>query len=73
MCNQFTNVYDNGQQNYTLLANKDVASKPLQTILRGLTSLEIPTDMLEDKSLFLVGWRQSNKPDASNKTLSITS
>ena len=53
-----------------MLANKDVAPEPLQTILGGLTSLEILTNMLEDKSLSLVDWRQSNKPDASNKTLS---
>ena len=72
MCNQSTDVYDNGQQDYTLLANKDVASEPLQTIPGGLTSLEIPTDMLEDKSSSLVSWRQPNKPDASNKILSTT-
>ena len=71
--NQSTDIYDNGQQDYTLLANKDVASEPLQIILGGLTSLEILTDMLEDKSLSLVGWRQPNKPDASNKTLSTMS
>ena len=70
--NQSTNIHNNGQQDYTLLANKDVAPEPLQTILGGLTSLEISTDMLKDKSLSLVDWRQPNKPDASNKTLSTT-
>ena len=29
VCNQSTDVYDNGQQDYTLLANKDVAPEPL--------------------------------------------
>ena len=72
MCNQFTDIHDNGQQDYTLLANKDVAPEPLQTILRELTSLEILTNMLENKSLFLVDWRQLNKPDTSNKTLFTT-
>ena len=72
VCNEFTDIYDNEQQDYTLLANKDVATKPLQMILRGLPSLEIPTNMLESKSLSLVGWRQPNIPDASNKTLSTT-
>ena len=70
VCNQSTDIYNNGQQDYTLLANKNVASEPLQTILGGLTRLKIFTDMLKDKSSFLVGWRQLNKPDASNKTLS---
>ena len=72
VCNKFTNVHNNGQQDYTLLANKDVATKPLQMILRGLSSLEIPTNMLESKSLSSVGWRQPNILDASNKTLSVT-
>ena len=72
VCNQFTNVHNDGQQDYTLLANKHVAPEPLQTILGGPTSLEIPTNMLEDKSLSPVSWRQPNKPDASNKTLSAT-
>ena len=71
--NQFTDIHDNGQQDYTLLANKDVALEPLQTILGGLTSLEIPTNMLKDKSLSLMSWRQLNKPDTSNKTLSTMS
>ena len=72
VCNQSTDIYNNRQQDYTLLANKDVASEPLQTILRGLTSLEILTNMSENKSLSLVSWRQLNKPDTSNKTLSTT-
>ena len=72
MCNQFTDIYNNGQQDYTLLANKDVASEPPQTISGGLTSLEILTNMLEDKSLSLVRWKQLNKPDTSNKTLFTT-
>ena len=72
VCNEFTNVYNNRQQDYTLLVNKDRATKPLQIILGGLSSLEIPTNMLESKSLFLVGWRQPNIPDTSNKTLSVT-
>ena len=70
--NEFTDIYNNGQQDYTLLANKDVATKPLQMILRGLPSLEILTNILESKSLSLVGWRQPNIPNASNKTLSAT-
>ena len=72
MHNQSTDVHNNRQQDYTLLANKDVALEPLQTIPGGPTSLEILTDMLEDKSLSLIGWRQPNKPDASDKTLSTT-
>ena len=71
--NKFTDIYDNGQQDYTLLANKDVVTKPLQMILRELSSLEIPTNMLESKSLSLVSWRQSNILNTSNKTLSATS
>ena len=70
--NEFTDVHDDGQQDYTLLANKDVATEPLQMILGGLPSPEIPTNMLESKSLSLVGWRQPNIPDASDKTLSAT-
>ena len=70
--NKFTDVHNNGQQDYTLLANEDVATEPLQMILGGPPSLEIPTNMLESKSLSLVGWRQLNIPDASNKTLSTT-
>ena len=70
--NEFTDIHNNGQQDYTLLANKDVATEPLQMILGGLSSLEIPTNMLESKSLSLVGWRQPNIPDASNNTLSAT-
>ena len=73
MHNQFTNIYNNGQQNYTLLANKDVASEPLQTILEGLTSLKILTNMSENKSLSSVDWRQLNKPDTDDKTLSVMS
>ena len=57
VCNQFTDVYDNGQQDYTLLANKDVATEPLQMILGGPPSLEILTNMLESKSLSLVSWK----------------
>ena len=72
VCNEFTDVHDNGQQNYTLLTNKDVATEPLQMILRGPPSLEIPTNILESKSLSSVDWRQPNIPDASNKTLSAT-
>ena len=53
--NEFTDIHDNGQQDYTLLANKDVATEPLQMILGGPPSLEIPTNMLESKSLSLVG------------------
>ena len=70
--NQLTDVYNNGQQDYTLLANKDVATEPLQMILGGLSSLEIPTNMLESRSLSLVGWRQPNIPDAGDKTASAT-
>ena len=72
VCNKFTDIHNNEQQDYTLLANKDVATKPLQMILRGLSSLEILTNMLESKSLSLVDWRQLNIPNASNKTLSTT-
>ena len=72
VCNKFTNIYNNGQQDYTLLANKDVAPEPLQTIPGELPSLEILTNMLESKSLSLVSWRQPNIPDTSNKTLSTT-
>ena len=72
VCNKFTDVHDNGQQDYTLLANKDVATEPLQMILGGASSPEIPTNMPESKSLSLVGWRQPNIPDASDKTLSAT-
>ena len=72
VCNKFTDIHDNGQQDYTLLANKDVATEPLQIILREPSSLEIPTNMLESKSLSLVGWRQLNIPDAGDKTLSAT-
>ena len=72
VCNKFTDVHDNGQQDYTLLANKDVATEPLQMILRGPPSLEILTNMLESKSLSLVGWRQPNILNAGNKTLSAT-
>ena len=72
VCNKFTDIYDNGQQDYTLLANKDVATEPLQMILGGPPSLEIPTNILKSKSLSLVGWRQPNILDASNKTLSTT-
>ena len=53
--NKFTDIHDNGQQDYTLLANKDVATEPLQMILGGPPSPEIPTNMLESKSLFSVG------------------
>ena len=70
--NKFTDIHDNRQQDYTLLANKDVATELLQMILRGASSLEIPTNMLESKSLSLVDWRQPNIPDVSNKTLSAT-
>ena len=72
VCNKFTDIHDNGQQDYTLLANKDVATEPLQMILRGAPSLEIPTNMLESKSLSLVGWKQLNILDASDKTLFTT-
>ena len=72
VCNEFTDIHNNGQQNYTLLANKDVATEPLQMILGRVSSSEIPTNMLESKSLSLVSWRQPNIPDASNKTLSAT-
>ena len=54
MCNKFTNIHNNKQQNYTLLANKDVATKLLQMILRELTSLKILTNILKNKSLSLV-------------------
>ena len=73
VCNEFTDIHNDGQQDYTLLANKDVATKPLQMILRGPSSLEIPTNMLESKSLSFVSWRQPNILDTSNKTLSATS
>ena len=72
MCNQFTDIHDNGQQDYTLLANKDVATEPLQMIPGGPPSPEILTNMLESKSLSLVSWRQPNIPDAGDKTLFAT-
>ena len=72
VCNQSTNVYNNRQQDYTLLANKDGATEPLQMILGGPPSSEILTNMLESKSLSSVGWRQPNIPDVSDKTLSTT-
>ncbi|EJD05299.1 uncharacterized protein FOMMEDRAFT_152565 [Fomitiporia mediterranea MF3/22] len=53
---------DNGQQDYPLVIDYNVAAKPRLTIPRGYPSLDIDTNMPGCKSSSLMGWRQPDEP-----------
>ena len=63
---------DYGQQDYLSVLeemNKDVAIKPLQVTLKGLSSLEIPLTILGSKTLFRENQRCPEDLLARYKTL----
>ncbi|EJC97522.1 uncharacterized protein FOMMEDRAFT_162989 [Fomitiporia mediterranea MF3/22] len=69
---ELTEHADNGQQDYPLSTEHNVATKPQQTILEGPPSPEVAINMPENKSLSVAGWRQSDDPlpgDKSSSTL----
>ncbi|EJC97291.1 uncharacterized protein FOMMEDRAFT_164101 [Fomitiporia mediterranea MF3/22] len=67
---ELTEHADNGQQDYLLSTEHNVATKPQQTILEGPPSLEVTINMPENKSSSITGWRQSDDPLPGDKSLS---
>ncbi|EJC97493.1 uncharacterized protein FOMMEDRAFT_163101 [Fomitiporia mediterranea MF3/22] len=69
---ELTEHADNGQQDYPLSTEHDVATEPQQTIPEGPPSPEVAINMPENKSSSVAGWRQSDDPlpgDKSSSTL----
>ncbi|EJC97511.1 uncharacterized protein FOMMEDRAFT_163050 [Fomitiporia mediterranea MF3/22] len=60
----------NGQQDYPLNIDYNVAAEPRQTIPGGYPSPDIDTNMPGSKSSSLVGWRQPDEPIPGDKSSS---
>ena len=70
--NEFTDVYDNGQQDYPSVSeemNEDVAIEPLQVTPEGPPSPEIPLTIPGDKASLTEDWRRPEDLILRYKTL----